>query len=221
LTGDTGARGEVGLGDPSPGTMFCERVDKRACHIDQSTIHGAAHFRRFAMTGRWAMAVVAGLLGSVAAGAEQGEIVQTDNLGMNLVTWNRTKHTTTTVADAQVLSEFVGIQYYFAKDFRLGLTLQFSEQLNPEPTKGDRFRTFALLPQVGWTQGPFFVAGIFTFALRSGGTGQATLGFQLLAGGAVPLSERIKLSLAIEIPYNVYPDQTIGITPLIGLSIRL
>ncbi len=159
---------------------------------------------------------------SLAAHAEKGDFVQSDNLGMNMVTWNLSKGTTTTVADAKVLSEFVGLHYYFAKDVRVGLNLQFSEQLDPEPKTGDRFRTFALLPQIGWNiSGPLFVAAIFTIAPRTGGGGNLVLGVQALAGASFPISERVRFSVALELPYNFYPDQTIGLTPLLGLSIRL
>src|SRR5690242_1227160 len=108
--------------------------------------------------GAWVVAVL--LSSGLSGAAEPGDLLQTDNLGMNLVTWNLSKATHKTVADEQVLSEFVGAHVFPWKDVRLGLNLQFSEQLNPEPKSGSRFRTFALLPQVGWNiHPPFFVAG--------------------------------------------------------------
>jgi hypothetical protein len=154
--------------------------------------------------------------------AEPGDLVQVDNLGMNVVTWNLSKDTHKTVADEQVLSEFVGLQYYPWKDVRLGLNLQFSEQLNPAPKTGSRFRTFALLPQVGWNVGgPFFVAGILTIAPWTAGGANLILGVQALGGVAFEIAPRVKLSVALEVPINFYPDWTVGLTPLAGVSFRL
>ena len=157
-----------------------------------------------------------------ASAAERGEVVQADNLGMNMITWNLSKGSHTTVGDAQVLSQFVGVHDYFRKDVRVGLMMQFSEQLNPEPKTGNRFRTFALLPQVGWNlSGPLFVAGIFTIAPRTAGGANLVLGVQGLVGVGFEVARRVKLTAALEVPYNFYRDQTIGLTPLLGASIRL
>jgi len=174
---------------------------------------------------RLVRAVLPGLFAlwaGAAAAAEKGEVVQADNLGMNVVTWNLSKGTHTTVGDAQVLSEFAGAHYYFRKDVRVGLMMQFSEQLNPPPKVGSRFRTFALLPQVGWNvRGPLFVAGILTVAPRTAGGANLVLGVQGLVGVGVAVARRVKLTAALEVPYNFYRDQTIGLTPLLGASIRL
>lgn len=155
-----------------------------------------------------------------------GTIIQTDALGMNMVTWNLTKGTNTTVGNEQVLAEFVGAHYFVWPDVRLGLVLQFSEQLAPTVTSGSTFRTFALLPQVGWNVwGPFFVAGILTVAPFSSGEGSWTLGVQALGGAAWEISKVVKLTAALEIPYNFYnagkTTQTVGLTPILGASFRL
>ena len=150
------------------------------------------------------------------------KIVQTDTLGMNVVAWNLSKGTTTTVADAQVLSQFVGAHYYVWKDVRLGMNLQFGEQLAPQVSAGSPFRIFALLPQVGWNAwGPFFVAGTLTIMPFTNGAWSWTLGVQAVGGAAWEVAKGIKLSAAVEIPYNFYPAQTLGITPLLGASFRL
>jgi hypothetical protein len=79
------------------------------------------------------------------AAGKEGDFVETDTLGMNVVTYqyNPTPTKTTTVADAGVLSEFVGLHYFFIDRVRLGMNLQFSEQLAPAPsaTDGSRFRS--------------------------------------------------------------------------------
>ncbi len=179
------------------------------------------------------IALAAGVAGAAAAAEPPGvtqtepapwtdRVVQTDTLGMNLATWNFTKGSATTIADAQVLSEFVGAHYYVGKDVRLGMNLQFSEQLAPQLQAGSPFRIFALLPQVGWNVGgPFFVAGTLTLAPFTGGGWSWVLGVQAVGGAAWEIAKRVKLTAAIEVPYNFYPAQTLGLTPLLGASFRL
>src|SRR5438046_7431454 len=94
--------------------------------------------------------------------------VQSDNLGMNLWSHDFTARKTTNVTDSAALSEFVGLHYFFVRDVRVGMNLQFTELLSDPPPGGSRFKTFALLPQVGWNfYEPFFAAFIFTFAPRT------------------------------------------------------
>ncbi len=169
-----------------------------------------------------AVAVALVLTSAAVLAAEKGDFAQSDNLGMNMVTWNLSKGTNTTVGDAKVLSEFVGLHYYFAKDVRVGLNFQFSEQLAPDPATGGRFRTFALLPQIGWNvTGPLFVAAILTIAPRTAGGANLVLGVQALAGASFPVTERVRFSVALELPYNFFPDQTVGITAYAGISVSL
>ncbi len=158
-----------------------------------------------------------------AAAANRGEWLQTDSLGMNVVSHDFTTSTTKTVADAQRLSEFVGLLYYVTDRIRLGMNLQLTEQLGPRPPSGQsRFQTFALLPQVGWNfLDPFFAAFIFTFAPVTAGQDKLDLGFQLLLGGGVALSDRVRANLALEVPWNFHIHETLGLTPLAGISIRL
>lgn len=170
---------------------------------------------------RAAFVVVAALSAAATAAAGEGDVVQSDNLGMNVVTWNLSQGTFDSVFDKPVLSEFVGLHRYFWQDVRLGMNIQVSEALYP-PKKGDPLRTFALLPQIGWNcGGPFFVAGVFTFAPITNGTERLVLGVQAVGGASFEIVPRVKLSAAIEVPYNFFPDQTIGLTPLAGVSFRL
>lgn len=163
------------------------------------------------------------LTASVARAATQGEWVQTDNLGMNLISHDYTTGKTKTVSDAQKLSVFTGLLYYVTDTLRLGMNLQFTEQLGPTPPSGQsRFQTFALLPQVGWNfLDPFFAALIFTCAPRNAGEDKLDLGFQLLVGAGVAVSQRVRANLALEIPWNFYIHETLGLTPLAGISVRL
>jgi hypothetical protein len=156
------------------------------------------------------------------SGPRRGEIVQTDTLGMNMVSWNLDTQKTTTVANSAGLSEFVGAHYFFADRWRLGMNFQFTELLTTPSGTSDRFATFALLPQIGWHfYDPFFAAVVFTFAPRTHGTGDLDMGFQGVFGAGLRLAEGVKITAALEVPYNFYLQRTIGITPLLGLSIKL
>jgi len=172
------------------------------------------------------VAVASLLFASQAFAAEKGDVVQADNLGMNMVQWNLTKGTHTTVSDQQALSEFTGLHYYISDTVRLGAMLQFTEVLNPTPSY-DRFSKFAVLPQVGWNfWGPFYAAGILTLAPRTNGGNNFVMGAQGLVGAAVPVCNRVKLNAALEVPWDFYNatgknQQTIGLTPLVGVSIKL
>ncbi len=155
-------------------------------------------------------------------GPWQGDVVQTDTLGMNLVSWNLDTHKTTTVSDSAGLSEFVGAHWFFADRWRAGMNLQFTELLTAPASTKDRFATFALLPQIGWHfYDPFFAAVVFTFAPRTHSGGNLDMGFQGVVGAGLRLAEGVKLTLALEVPYNFYIQKTIGITPLVGLSMKL
>jgi hypothetical protein len=148
--------------------------------------------------------------------------VQSDNLGMNMWSHDFTSHKTTTVSDSAALSQFVGLHYFFLPDVRVGMNMQFTEILSDVAPGQSRFKTFALLPQVGWNfYGPFFAAFIFTFAPRTNGHADLDMGVQGLVGAGIPLTRDVKLSLALEVPYNFYIHQTIGLTPLAGVSVRL
>lgn len=153
---------------------------------------------------------------------ERGTVVQTDTLGMNMVSYNFDTSKTTTVADSAGLSEFIGAHYFFADGWRIGMNLQFTELLSSPPPGGNRFATFALLPQVGWHfYGPLFAAAVFTFAPRTSGGANLDMGVQGVFGAAIPIVQRVNLTAAVEVPYNFYIHNTIGVTPLLGVSIRL
>ena len=157
------------------------------------------------------------------AAGKQGDIVQTDTLGMNVVSYNLDASKTTTVADSAGLSEFVGAHYFFADGWRVGMNLQFTELLAPSPPPGgNRFSTFALLPQVGWHfYGPLFAALVFGVLPRTGGGANLDLAVQGVFGASIPITDRVNLTGALEVPYNFYIHKTIGLTPLLGVSIRL
>jgi hypothetical protein len=156
-----------------------------------------------------------------AAADSRGELVDSDLIGTTAVVYNASAHTTTTIADRQDLTDYVGLHYYVADHWRVGLSFQFTEQLNPAPT-GSRFQTFALLPQVGWTfSKPFFAALIVSLAPRTGGHEAFDAGFRGVIGAGIALTQRMRLDLAVQVPVDLVIATTIGIAPLVGLSVTL
>jgi hypothetical protein len=153
---------------------------------------------------------------------KKGDFLQTDTLGMSLVTRDMTTRTTRTVGDATNLSEFVGLHYYVAERVRLGMNLQLTERLVPDPpTSQGRIQRFAFLPQVGWNfYDPFFTALVLGIAPRSEGKAQLNLTVQAVFGVSVPVSRHVSLSAALEVPWGYYPHQTLGLTALAGVAFR-
>jgi hypothetical protein len=175
-----------------------------------------------------ATAMVVGVLVPRSANAEgkQGDLVQTDTVGLRLVnyTYDPPPAQTKTIADQGVLSEFVGLHYFFIDRVRLGMNLQFSEQLAPPvgPGNGTAFRTFAFLPQIGWDfWGPMFAAFVVTLAPWSSGTSTFEFGVQGVLGVGIPIVPRVKLTAAVEVPFTLAPDRAVALTPLLGVAIRL
>jgi hypothetical protein len=169
-------------------------------------------------------AVVASLCVTAPAKAagRQGDFLQTDTLGVGLVTRDMTAHTTRTVSDATNLSEYVGLHYYALDRVRFGMNLQLTERLRPEPPKAQgSVQRFAFLPQVGWNfYDPFFAALVLVVAPRSDGQSKVALGMNGIVGAAFPITKHVSISAALEVPYNYYHHQTIGLTALSGIGIR-
>jgi hypothetical protein len=167
-------------------------------------------------------AAIALFAGSAQATGKQGELIQTDALGMNLYTRDLDHHTTRTVADVVNLSEFVGLHGYVVDRLRLGATFQLTERLWPEPAPGGRIQRFAILPQIGWNfYDPLFTALVFGFAPRTDGKEHLNLSLQAVLGVSLPISKRVRFSLAGEVPWTFYDRNLIGVTALTGIAIRL
>jgi hypothetical protein len=172
--------------------------------------------------GTWTAVLASALISLEAAGAGplKGDIIQTDALGLNLVSYDFPSATVKTISDRVEPAEFIGLHYFFADGWRIGAALQFTERLSP--TLPNDFRTFAILPQIGWHfYDPFFVALVLTIAPYIDGESLFTLGTQFVAGAAFPLTDRVRLSAALEVPVNFVGIMTVGLTPLVGVSIRL
>ena len=163
------------------------------------------------------------LVPAAARAAHAGDWVQSDALGTNLWTHNFNTNHDATIADAFGLSEFVGLHCFFADDWRVGMSLQFTEQLAPDPANGaSRFTTFAFLPQVGWVfHKPFFAQITVAIPVRTGGENVIDFGLQAIFGASFPLTERVSASLALEIPFYFKLHDTVGATPLAGIAWRL
>ncbi|HEX7668623.1 MAG TPA: hypothetical protein VF395_03525 [Polyangiaceae bacterium] len=164
------------------------------------------------------------LLSSLAhAGGSAGDTLETNTLGLNLVTRDLTTHSTRTVADATNLSEYVGLHHYVVDRLRCGISLQLTERLSPAPAAGtSRLQRVALLPQVGFGfYDPFFAAIVFSYAPRTEGLEKLALGLGGILGAAFPVSDRLSVSLAVEVPWTFYRHQALGLTSLAGLSVRL
>ncbi len=159
---------------------------------------------------------------SAHATGERGDFIQTDTLGVSLLTRDLDKDTTRTVKDVVNLSEFVGLHGYVVDRVRVGANLQLTERLWPEPAPGARIQRFALLPQIGWNfYDPFFTALVFGVAPRTDGKARLNLSLQGVLGVSLPLTSRVRLSIAGEVPYTFYDRHLIGVTALTGISIRL
>jgi len=177
-------------------------------------------FRKL-LAGASAVALVA-FASSARAAGKQGELIQTDTLGMNLVTHDLDQHTTRTVKDVVNLSEFVGLHGYVVDRVRLGANFQLTERLWPEPPPGGRIQRFAVLPQIGWNfYDPFFAALVFGCAPRTEGKMHLNLSLQAVLGVSIPISKRVRLSIAGEVPWTFYDRHLIGVTALTGIAIRL
>jgi hypothetical protein len=158
-----------------------------------------------------------------ASAAEAGDVIQANNIGLPLYTYNFDKGSGTSIADKQYLAQFMGAHYFVTRSVRVGMMFQWTEQFGGELSPGaDHFTTFALLPQVGWNfYEHFSAAAIFTYAVRAGGKAQYDLGVQALIGYALPITEGAAFSAALEIPYNFHVARTLGVTPLLGFVYRL
>ena len=140
-----------------------------------------------------------------------------------MVSRDFTTHTTKTVAEVTNLSEFVGLHYYFVDRWRFGMNVQLTEQLRPEPLANEsRFRTYALLPQLGCNfYDPFYVALIYKVAPRNNGQWKLDMAVQGLLGVGFAVSRRVRVTFAAEAPFAFYIHKTLGLTLLTGISIRL
>jgi hypothetical protein len=175
----------------------------------------------------WLIAVIGCAVASYSTSAEaapkQGDVLQTDAVSMLLVNRDFTTHTTSSIKDTINLSGVVGLHYYFVDRVRIGMGLQFTERLWPKPPTGvSRFQRFALMPQLGWSfYDPFYTALIFSYAPRTLGRANLDMAVIGVLGAALPVTRRVKVSLAAEAPFAFNYHRTLGLVALMGVSFLL
>ncbi len=172
------------------------------------------------------VAVVLALAGATTgahASPKRGDGLQTDSLSMLLASHDYTTHKNTTLRNAVNLSFNTGLHYYFVDRVRIGMNLQFTQRLQPQPPAGtSRFQRFALMPQLGWSfYDPFYTALIFSYAPRTQGRALPDLAVLVALGAAMPITKRVKLSAAVEAPFAFLQHRTLGLVAVTGISIRL
>ena len=183
----------------------------------------------FKAAARWALSagvLLSALLAHSAvaqAAPKRGEFLQTDTLSMTLLSRDFTSETTTSVAKAVNLSGLVGIHYYFVDRMRLGVSMQATARLWPEPDPGQsRMQRYAFYPQFGYNfYDPFFAGLLFAYAPRTRGKAIPDMSISPLLGVGFPISERVRWSFAVELPYAFYYHQTLGLVALPGVGIKL
>jgi hypothetical protein len=187
--------------------------------------------KRFPPTHRprraWLLRVVATLVASCItagahAGPKRGDVLQTDSLSMLLVSHDYTTNTNSSIRNIINLSGNVGLHYYFVDRVRFGMNLQFTERIWPEPPAGSsRFQRFALMPQLGWSfHDPFYTALIFSYAPRTQGRAEPDMAVLAALGAALPITKRVKLSVALEAPFAFLQHRTLGLVAITGVSFR-
>jgi hypothetical protein len=156
------------------------------------------------------------------AAPKKGDVLQTDSLSMLLASHDYTTGESSSIKQTLNLSAVVGLHYYFVDRVRFGMGLQFTERIWPQPPPGSsRFQRFALMPQLGWSfHDPFYTALIFSYAPRTQGRANPDLAIIPVLGAALPVSRRIKLSLAVEAPFAFLYHRTLGVVGLTGVSFR-
>ncbi len=171
-----------------------------------------------------ALVLAVGTFAASAGAHEQGDVVQANNIGVPLYTYNfDNSGKSFSVGDKLLISEFMGGSYFVTKTIRVGMMFQFTEQFSGDLAAGsDHFTTFALLPQIGWNfYDHFSAAAIFTWAPRAAGKDTYDLGVQALLGYTLPISKDAGFNMLLEVPYNFHIARTIGITPLFGFTYTL
>lgn len=156
------------------------------------------------------------------AGPKRGDVLQTDSLSMLVASHDYTTHTNSSLRNALNLSGNVGLHYYFVDRVRIGMSFQLTERLWPQPPAGSsRLQRVALMPQLGWSfYDPFYTALIFSYAPRTLGRAIPDLAVLAALGAAFPVSDRVKLSLALEVPFAFLHHRTLGLVAIAGVSIR-
>ena len=159
---------------------------------------------------------------AVRAAPRRGDGLQTDGVSVSLINRDFDDQKTTTIRKVVNLSEIVGFHYYIANRVRLGVSLQMTERLTPEPEPGSsRLQRVAFLPQVGWNfWDPLYAGLALSYAPRTRGRPIPDVALMPILGASLPLSESVRFSLALEAPWAFHYHQTIGLVAYAGLAFR-
>jgi hypothetical protein len=171
-----------------------------------------------------AIGLASASLSALAHGApKQGDGLQTDSVSVQLVNRDFSTRTTSSIRDSVNLSGTVGLHYYFADGVRAGMGVQLTQRLWPEPPPGSsRLQRIAFKPQLGWNFcDPFFTALSFSYAPRTQGRAIPDLAVIGSLGAGLALTRRVKLSLAVEVPFAFLQHRTLGLVGLTGVSFLL
>jgi len=164
-----------------------------------------------------------GLSRPALAAPRRGEGLQTDGLSTSLVNRDFTDKKTASLATAFNLSEVVGLHYYVVDRVRVGMSMQVSERIVPEPEPGSsRLQRIAFMPQVGYNFSElFFTAVLFSYAPRTRGRAIPDLSLTGVLGAGVRLADGVRFSVALEAPWAFHYHQTLGVVVYSGLGFRL
>lgn len=168
-----------------------------------------------------------------AANAAEWDVTIPMSVGVPVYVYHVASGQTTTVAinpgdkssdNSLKISEFPGIGYDVTNRIRLGLNLQFTELVTPEP--GDNLNIFGFLPQINYKfWGPFTASLVPPFYPVYDGISQFHFAVQGVIGAAYPLGKGFTAACSIEVPVFIKTpadvNETIGITPLLGVVYRI
>jgi hypothetical protein len=156
------------------------------------------------------------------AAPKRGDGLQTDGLSTLLVSRDFSEGATTSIASAFNLSEVIGLHYYFVDRVRLGMSVQLTERVAPEPEPGSsRLQRVAFLPQVGWNfWDPFYTALAVSYAPRTRGRSIPDVALMAVLGAGAALSDDVRFSVALEAPWAFRYHQTLGLVLYSGLGFR-
>lgn len=157
------------------------------------------------------------------AAPRAGDGLQTDGLSTSLVNRDFTDRTTRSIATEFNLSAVLGLHYYVVDGVRLGMSVQLTERILPEPEPGSsRLQRVAFQPQVGWNfSDPFYTALALVYAPRTRGRAIADVALMGVLGAGVPLSDSVRFSVALQVPWAFHYHQTLGLIVYSGVGFRL
>jgi hypothetical protein len=153
----------------------------------------------------------------------RGEGLQTDGLSTTVVNRDFSDQTTASLATVFNLSEVVGLHYYVADRVRMGMGLQFTERVAPEPERGSsRLQRIAFMPQLGYNfSESLYTAVMASYAPRTRGRAIPDLSLTGVLGVGFPLADGVRFSVALEAPWAFRYHQTFGLVVYSGLGFRL